>query len=104
MSSSIFGQVVGVRKFSDGTIEVEFYHEDEITEFRYSPNADISGNLMPKILAESLSSTLASNICVEIYFGDDGVVTHIELEECDDDLEECDDLEEDGDLEEDDLR
>ena len=95
MSSSIFGQVVGVRKFPDGTIEIEFYHEDEITEFLYSPNTDISGNSMPKILAESLASTLASNICVEIYFGDDGVVTHIELEECDDDLEDDDDLEED---------
>ena len=91
MSSSVFGQVVGVRKFPDGTIEIEFYHGDEITEFRYSPNSDISVNSMPKILAESLSSTLATNVCVEIYFDDDGVVTHIELEECDDDDDDDDD-------------
>ncbi len=34
-------------------------------------------------------STLATNICGEIFFGDDGNPTHVELEECDDeDLEE----------------
>jgi hypothetical protein len=42
---------------------------------------------------------LANDICIEIFFGDDGNPTHIELEECDDDSED-EDLE-DEDLEED---
>jgi len=31
-----------------------------------------------------LTSTLATDICTEIYFGEDGSPTHVELEECDD--------------------
>lgn len=87
MSYSIFGQVVGTRKFVNGDIEVDFYHEDEITEYRYSSD---SGRLdsFPKGLIETLASTLATNICTEIYFGEDGNPTHIELEECDDDSED----------------
>ena len=30
-----------------------------------------------------MASTLATNICIEIYFDDDNNPTHIELEECD---------------------
>lgn len=87
MSYSIFGQVVGVRKFANGDIEIDFYHEDELTEYKYSVNSNISGNF-PKELAETLASTLASDICVEIYFDDGGSPTHIELEECDYDNDE----------------
>jgi hypothetical protein len=43
-----------------------------------------------------LVPTLATNICIEIFFGDDGNPTHVQLEECDD---EEDDLDEDSDLE-----
>ncbi|MCV0373234.1 MAG: hypothetical protein K5793_06735 [Nitrosarchaeum sp.] len=82
MSHSIFGQVVGVRKYVNGDIEIDFYHEDEITEFRHSSNPARLGNF-PKELIETLATTLASDICVEIYFGDDGNPTYIELEECD---------------------
>ena len=89
MSHSIFGQVVGVRKFSNGDIEIDFYHEDEITQYRYASDPSRLGSF-PKELAETLVSTLATNICVEIYFGEDGNPTHIELEECDDDSEEDD--------------
>lgn len=87
MSYSIFGQVVGVRKFANGDIEIDFYHEDELTEYKYSTNSIMSGNF-PKELAETLASTLASDICVEIYFNEDGSPTHLELEECDYDDEE----------------
>lgn len=87
MSYSIFGQVVGVRKFANGDIEVDFYHEDELTEYKYSVNSSVSGNF-PKELAETLASTLASDICVEIYFDDSGSPTHVELEECDYDNDE----------------
>ncbi|MDH3395727.1 MAG: hypothetical protein OEL52_06190 [Nitrosopumilus sp.] len=83
MSYSLFGQVMGVRKFTNGDIEVDFYHEDEITEYRYSSDSSRLSNF-PKELTETLASTLASNICIEIYFGDDGNPTHVELEECDD--------------------
>jgi len=87
LSYSLFGQVMGVRKFTNGDIEVDFYHEDKITEYRYSSDPSRLNNF-PKELAETLASTLATNICIEIYFGDDGNPTHVELEECDDDLED----------------
>ncbi|MFB5608934.1 MAG: hypothetical protein ACE5Q5_01790 [Nitrosarchaeum sp.] len=87
MSYSIFGQVVGVRKYVNGDIEIDFYHEDEITEYKHSLNSSLPTNF-PKELAESLASTLASDICIEVYFNDDGSPTHIELEECDYDDDE----------------
>lgn len=87
MSYSLFGQVMGVRKFVNGDIEIDFYHEDKITEYRYSSDSSRLGNF-PKELTETLASTLATDICVEIYFGNDGNPTHIELEECDDDSED----------------
>jgi len=87
LSHSIFGQVVGVRKYVNGDIEIDFYHEDDITEFRHSSNPAKLGNF-PKELAETLATTLASDICAEIYFGDDGNPTYIELEECDYDDDE----------------
>ena len=83
MSSSLFGQVMGVRKFTNGDIEIDFYHEDEITEYRYSSDPDRLGNF-PKELASTLASTLTTNICVEIYFDENDNPTHIELEECGD--------------------
>lgn len=94
MTSSLFGQVVGVRKFTNGDIEVDFYHEDEITEYRYSPDSGRLSNF-PKELIQTLASTLSTNICTEIYFDENDNVTHIELEECDD-PEEFDDEEFDG--------
>ena len=87
MSYSIFGQVVGVRKFANGDIEIDFYHDDELTEYKYSANSTMLGNF-PKELSETLASTLASDICVEIYFDENGSPTHIELEECDYDNDE----------------
>ena len=82
---------MGIRKYTNGDIELDFYHEDEITEYRYSSDPSRLGNF-PKELAETLVNTLASDICVEIYFGDDGNPTHVELEECgdEDDLEDED--------------
>ena len=91
MPHSIFGQVTAVRKFTHGDIEFDFYHEDEITTYRYSSDPSRLGNF-PKELVEILVSTLATDVCVEIFFGDDGNPTHVELEECDDEEEE--DLEE----------
>ncbi len=85
---------MGVRKFANGDIEVDFYHEDEITEYRYSSEPGRLGNF-PKELAETLASSLATNICIEIYFDEDGNPTHVELEECDDDLEDNDEFDED---------
>jgi len=82
LSYSIFGQVVGVRKYANGDIEIDFYHDDELIEYTYSLNSNIPGNF-PKELAETLASTLASDICIEIYFNENGNPSHIELEECD---------------------
>ncbi|MEX2192896.1 MAG: hypothetical protein WD717_05910 [Nitrosarchaeum sp.] len=87
MSYSIFGQVVGVRKYANGDIDLDFYHDDELTEYKYSSNSNLLDNF-PKELAETLASTLASDICIEIYFNESGSPTHIELEECDYDDEE----------------
>lgn len=87
MSYSIFGQVVGVRKYVNGDIEIDFYHDDELTEYKYSSNSNMLDNF-PKELAETLASTLASDICTEIYFNENGSPTHIELEECDYDADD----------------
>ena len=65
MSYSLFGQVVGVRKFANGDIEVDFYHEDEITEYRYSSDSGRLDNF-PRELAETLASALATDICIEL--------------------------------------
>jgi len=86
LSYSLFGQVLGVRKFANGDIEVDFYHDDEVTQYRYSSDSNRLSNF-PKELIEPLVSTLATDICIDIFFGDDGNPTHIELEECDDDDE-----------------
>ena len=94
MPDSIFGQVVGVRKFTNGDIEIDFYHEDKITEYRYSSNPSRLSNF-PKNLSETLVSTLATDICIEIYFDENNNPTHVELEECDDDLEDSEEFDED---------
>ncbi len=79
--------MVGVRKYANGDIDLDFYHDDELTEYKYSSNSNLLDNF-PKELAETLASTLASDICIEIYFNESGSPTHIELEECDYDDEE----------------
>ena len=87
MTSSIFGEVIRVRKFSNGDIEIDFHHEEQITEYRYS--ADPSRlDSFPKNLAETLASTLDTTICVEIFFQDDGIPSYLELEQCEDDVED----------------
>ena len=94
MSFSLFGQVVKVRKFANGDIVIDFYHEDKITEYRYSSDPSRLGTF-PKGLAETLASTLATDICIEIFFDENGNPTHVELEECDDsDDDDSDDDEE----------
>ena len=92
MSTSIFGQVVGVKKFANGDIQVDFYHDEKITEFRYSSDVSRLGNF-PKELAETMASTLATEICIEIFFDENGAPSYIDLEECDED-EELEDEEE----------
>lgn len=93
MSHSLFGQIFGVRKFINHDIEVDFYHDDEITTYRYSSDSSRLSNF-PKDLIETMASTLAKDICIEIFFDNDGNPTHIELEECDDE----DDFEDDEDF------
>ena len=83
---------MGVRKFVNGDIEVDFFHEDEITEYHYSTDPEKLGNF-PSELIQTMASTLAKNICVEIYFDNNNNPTHLELEECDDPEE--DELDED---------
>ena len=94
MTSSIFGEVIRVRKFSNGDIEIDFHHEEQITEYRYSADPGRLGNF-PKNLAETLVSTLDTNICIEIFFQDDGIPSHVELEQCEDEDDELDDDEDD---------
>ncbi len=79
--------MVGVRKYANGDIELDFYHDDELTEYKYSSNSNLLDNF-PKELAETLASTLASDICIEIHFNESGSPTHVELEECDYDDDE----------------
>jgi len=99
LTSSIFGEVIRVRKFSNGDIEIDFHHEEQITEYRYSADPGRLGNF-PKNLAETLVSTLDTNICIEIFFQDDGIPSHVELEQCEDEDELDDDEDEFDDDEE----
>ena len=94
MTTSVFGEVIKVRKFTNGDIEIDFHHEEQITEYRYSADPGRLGNF-PKDLAETLVSTLDTTICVEIFFQDDGIPSHIELEQCEDDEYEDDEYEND---------
>ena len=98
MTTSVFGEVIKVRKFTNGDIEIDFHHEEQITEYRYSANPGRLGNF-PKDLAETLVSTLDTTICVEIFFQDDGIPSYIELEQCDDEDDEDDEYDEDDDNE-----
>lgn len=98
MTHSIFGQVTAVRKFANGDIEIDFYHEDDLTTYRYSSDPSRLDNF-PKELMEILVPTLATDICIEIFFGDDGNPTSVELEECDDE-DDLDDEEFEDDSEE----
>ena len=98
MTNSIFGEVIKVRKFTNGDIEIDFHHEEQITQYRYSNDPSRLGNF-PKDLAETLASTLDTNICIEIFFQDDGTPSHLELEQCEDD-EEYEEYEEDEEDEE----
>ena len=100
MTTSIFGEVIRVRKFTNGDIEIDFHHEEQITEYRYSADPGRLGNF-PKDLAETLASTLDSSICIEIFFQNDGLPSHIELEQCDDEDDDDDDDDEDDDDESD---
>ncbi len=102
MTTSVFGEVIKVRKFTNGDIEIDFHHEEQITEYRYSADPGRLGNF-PKDLAETLVSTLDTTICVEIFFQDDGIPSHIELEQCDDEYDdEYDEDNEDEDNEDED--
>jgi hypothetical protein len=92
LTSSIFGEVIRVRKFSNGDIEIDFHHEEQITTYRYSADPDRLGNF-PKDLAETLILTLDTNICIEIFFQDDGIPSYIELEQCEDEDDNEDDNE-----------
>ena len=98
MTTSIFGEVIRVRKFTDGDIEIDFHHEEQITEYRYSADPSRLGNFT-KELAETLASTLDTTICVEIFFQDDGIPSYLELEQCDDE-DDDDAIYEDEEIEE----
>ena len=96
MTSSIFGEVIRVRKFSNGDIEIDFYHEEQVTEYRYSADPSRLGNF-PKNLAETLVSTLDTTTCIEIFFQDDGIPSYLELEQCEEEDDEDDNDEDDND-------
>ncbi|WP_067960966.1 hypothetical protein [Nitrosopumilus sp. Nsub] len=86
MTNSVFGEVIKVKKFNNGDLEIDFYHDEQITQYRYSNDPGRLGNF-PKDLAETLASTLDTNICIEIFFQDDGFPSYLELEQCEDDEE-----------------
>ena len=88
---SVFGEVTAVRRHANGDIDVELYHDDRVTEYRYTSDPGRLGNV-PKEIAESMASTLATDICVEVFFGEDGNLAYIELEECEYDDEYDEDI------------
>ena len=65
-------------------LKLIFIMKKKITEYRYSADPGKLGNF-PKNLAETLASTLDTNVCIEIFFHDNGTPSHIELEQCGDD-------------------
>jgi len=36
LTNSVFGEVIKVRKFNNGDLEIDFHHDEQITQFRYS--------------------------------------------------------------------
>ena len=48
-------------------------------------------------MAETLASTLNTDICIEIFFQDDGIPSHLELEQCEDEDDDDDEYEDDED-------
>ena len=61
------GDKLETQASANGDIDVDFYHDDQITEYRYSSDSSRLGNF-PKELTETLASTLANDICIEIFF------------------------------------
>ena len=92
---NIFGKVISIRRFISGDIEIDFQHGDEISLYRYSMESSRSN--FPKDLAETLISCLNYGICAEIFFDEKGIVSHIQLEECDEDSDDEDSDDEDSD-------
>ena len=95
MARSIYGRVDAVRRFANGDIELDFYHDDTVTQYGYSSDPGRQGGL-PKDLAEALATALDTDICIEIFLDDDGAITHIEMEGCDDEEFEEEEYDEDS--------
>ena len=66
MTTSIFGEVIRVRKFSNGDIEIDFHHEEQITEYRYSADPGRLGNF-PKDLALKWALSLILTPTISIF-------------------------------------
>ncbi len=67
MTTSVFGEVIKVRKFTNGDIEIDFHHEEQITEYRYSADPGRLGNF-PKDLAVNISFNIGYNyLCWDIF-------------------------------------
>ncbi len=82
MGYSVFGYVIGARRFTNGNIEIDFFHDDDKTTIlKYS--IDSKDSNLTQALADNLANTLGTDICVEIFFDNDANITHIEFEECD---------------------
>lgn len=82
MTYSIFGYVIGVRRFNNGDIEVDFFHDDDKTTILKFSN-ESKGSILSKDLAESLANTLGTDICTELFFDGAENISYIEFEECD---------------------
>ena len=89
MSYSVFGDVIGARRYANGNIEIDFFHDEKTTVLKHSVDSKESN--LTKDLADNLANTLGTDICVEIFFDADGNTIYIEFEECDYD-EEAEDL------------
>lgn len=81
MSYSVFGYVIGARRYTNGNIEIDFFHDNKTTILKHLADSKISN--FTKELADNLANTLGTDICAEIFFDNDGNTTHIEFEECD---------------------
>ena len=81
MNKILLGYVYRVKRYTDGSIDIGFFSDDEEIELHYF--TELSGGTLTKEIAHALAETLGRNILAEICFNNEDISTSVELEEID---------------------
>ena len=79
MDKILVGYVFRVKRYTDGSIDVGFFSDDEEIELHYSTES--SKGTLTKEIAHALAETIGHNILAEICFNEEDISTSVELEE-----------------------